>query len=33
MLFIHLLNYVILTPRNVRCQFNTKYSNNTITLC
>jgi len=33
MLFIHLLiNYVILTLRNVKYQFNTKYLNNIITL-
>jgi len=34
MLFVHLLiNYVILTLRNVKYQFNAKYSNDIITLC
>jgi len=34
MLFVHLfVNYVSFTLRNVKSQFNTKYSNNIITLC
>jgi len=33
-LFVHLfINYVIFTLRKVKYQFNTKYSNNKITLC
>jgi len=33
MLFVYYINDVILTLRNVEYQFNTKYSNSTITLC
>jgi len=33
MLFVQLfINYVIFTLRNIKYQFNTKYSNNIITL-
>jgi len=34
MLFIYsFINYIILTLRNIKYQFHTKYSNNIITLC
>jgi len=34
MLFVHLLmDYVIFALKNVKYYFNTKYSNNIITLC
>jgi len=34
MLFVYLLiNYVIFTLKNIKYQFNTKYSNDITTLC